>query len=134
MKLEEAMQIKGFEYKGTRPWYKIHDKNPNVLVLDYQYDVDGHGRSILGFNLNYLDEKLTPKEKAKLIKQIQKKDNKILSIGAVKEWLRSLFNIGDYEDLKADDFKRRYTEIIREFPLLKKIIRRYKYDGVVKFK
>jgi hypothetical protein len=132
MKLNEAMQIKGFEYKGTRPHYKIHDKHPNVLVLDYQYNVDGHGRSIMGFNLNYLDD-LTKKEKQKLIKQVQKKDNKILDIGAIKAWLRAMFNEGDYEDLSDDKKKERYTELIKEFPLLKKIIRRYKYDGVKKF-
>jgi len=131
MKLEEALQIKKLGYKGTRPEYEIHDSKPKVLILDKNYNVDSHGNSVLGFNLNYLDE-LGKKDKVSLVKKINNLDNKILNIKGVKAWLRRMFNYGDYEGLSIEKKIERYKRIIKEFPELKKIIRRYKYSGITK--
>lgn len=128
MKLDEALEIQNFEYTGTRDYYQIHDNNPNVLIIDKSYNVDAHGESVLGFNLNYLDN-MNPKEKKKLVAKINKIDNKVLNVGAVKSWLRSLFGYGDY-NLSKDKKIERYKTIINKVPELKKIIRRYKYDGI----
>jgi hypothetical protein len=129
MKLEEALKRKKFGYKGTREEYDIHDEKPNVLILDNNYNVDGKGRSILGFNLNYLDD-LSATEKRSLISRVNAVDNKILNIKGIRAWLRSTFNRGDYEKLSIDQKIERYKKIIKEFPELKNIIRRYKYSGV----
>lgn len=131
MKLDEALRVDKIGYKGTRPWYSIHDDNPNVLVLDDDYDVDGKGRSILGFNLNYLDN-LKAADRRNLIKRVNKLDNKILDVKGVKAFVKRVFNKGDYKGLSVEKKKERYEELIKKFPELKKTIRRYKYDGVSK--
>ncbi|MFX1590513.1 MAG: hypothetical protein ACFFC1_20455 [Promethearchaeota archaeon] len=127
-KLEEALEIKNFKYSGTREKYKIHDPKPNVLIIDKDYNVDGHGNSILGINLNYLDN-LSKSEKRKLIRDVNKLDNSILNIKGIKAWLRSIFSYGDY-DLSTDEKIDRYKKLIKEFPILKKAIRRYKHKGI----
>jgi len=129
MKLEEALQTRKIKYKGTRPEYEIHDDKPNVLILDDDYKYDGHGRSILGFNLNYLDE-LSASDKRKLVRSVNRVDNKILDIKGVKAWVSRIFNRGDYKGLSRDKKIERYKKIVKEFPELKKIIRRYKYEGM----
>lgn len=129
MKLSEALEARKIKYKGTRPDYEIHDSSPNVLILDKDYNVDGNGKSVLGFNLNYLDS-LDAKAKKKLIQKVSQLDNKILDLGALKAWLRAVLNVGDYDDLTKDQRIKRYQEIVRQFPELKKAIRRYKYDGI----
>lgn len=126
--LLEALEIKKIKYSGTRKNYKIHDPNPNVLIIDKDYNVDGHGESVLGINLNYLD-KLSKADKKNLIRDVNKLDNSILKISGIKAWLRSIFSIGDY-DLSTDEKIKRYKELIKKFPILKKVIRRYKYDGI----
>ncbi len=131
MKLDEALRLDKIGYKGTRAWYSIHDDNPNVLVLDDNYDVDGNGRSILGFNLNYLD-KLKASDRRNLIKRVNKLDNKILDIKGIKAFVKGLFNKGDYKNLSVEKKKERYEKIMKQFPELKRTIRRYKYDGVSK--
>ena len=129
MNLVEALQLKKLAYNGTRKEYDIHDDNPNVLILDDDYKYDGKGRSILGFNLNYLD-KLSEAEKSKLVRSINKLDNKVLDIKGVKAWIRHRFNKGDYKGLSKDKKIERYKKLVKEFPELKKVIRRYKYEGI----
>jgi len=129
MKLDEALQLKKLAYTGTRKGYDIHDDNPNVLILDDDYKHDGNGRSILGFNLNYLDE-LSASDKRKLVRSINGVDNKVLDIKGVKAWIRHRFNKGDYEGLSKNKKIERYKKLVKEFPELKKVIRRYKYDGI----
>lgn len=129
MNLVEALQLKKLAYNGTRKEYDIHDSNPNVLILDNDYKYDGKGRSILGFNLNYLD-KLSEADKRKLVRSINKLDNKVLDIKGVKAWIRHRFNKGDYKGLSTDKKIERYKKLIKEFPELKKVIRRYKYEGI----
>lgn len=129
MNLDEALQLKKLAYKGTRRDYEIHDGNPNVLILDDDYKHDSHGRSILGFNLNYLDE-LSASDKRKLVRSVNKVDNKILDIKGVKAWMRQILNRGDYKGFSKDKKIKRYKKIVKEFPELKKIIRRYKYNGI----
>ena len=131
MKLSEALETRKIGYEGSRPDYQIHDYTPNVLTIDKAYNVDGNGNSVLGFNLNYLD-KLSAKEKKQLIKRVNELDNKILNIGAIKGWLKILFNRGDYEGLTTDKKIERYQEIVKKFPELKKIIRRYKHSAITK--
>lgn len=128
MKLEEALKVKKIKYSGTRPEYDIHDKIPNVLVIDDHYNVDGNGDSILGINLNYLDE-MPKKDLLTLLTQINQDDNKILGIGPLKAWLRSTFGYGDYNLTKEQKINR-YETIIKKYPMLKKAIRRYKYSGI----
>lgn len=129
MKLSEALEVQTFPYESTRDGYNIHDPTPSVLIIDKNYNVDRNGKSVLGFNLNYLDN-LTRKQKEELVNKINKVDNKVLNIGAVKAWLRSIFNIGDYERISVEKRIKRYNKIVKEFPELKRIIRRYKMNGI----
>lgn len=129
MRLNEALQLKKLSYNGTRESYDIHDDNPNVLILDDDYKHDGNGRSILGFNLNYLDG-LSASDKRKLVRSVNKVDNKVLDIKGVKTWARTMFNRGDYKGLSKSKKIERYKEIVKEFPELRKVIRRYKYNGI----
>lgn len=127
--VNEALEVKGIRYTGTREHYQIHDPNPNVLIIDKNYNVDGHGNSILGINLNYLDT-LKKTDMRQLIRDVNKIDNEVLNIHGIKAWLRSIFNKGDYDDLSVEERKKRYKTLVRKFPILKKAIRRYKYTGV----
>jgi len=133
MKLSEALETKKIGYLGSRPDYQVHDYNPSVLTIDKAYNVDGNGESVLGFNLNYLDN-LSEKEKKQLVKKVNQLDNKIINVGAIKGWLRALFNTGDYDGLSIDKKVERYQEIVKKFPQLKKIIRRYKKSAIVRGK
>src|SRR5271157_1786760 len=108
MKLEEALEHKKINYKGSRIEYIIHDKNPNILMLDVKYKDD----SILGFNLNYLDQ-LTEKQKKQLIAKVNKIDATVINMGAIKTWLRTLFNRGDYDGLTVDKKIERYRKMAK---------------------
>lgn len=126
----ESLEVKNISYKGTRKNYTVNDENPNILIIDKDYNVDGHGKSILAINLNYLDS-INKKQKKKLINDINVLDNKILNIKGVKAWIRrKVLKKGDYNLSKKDKIKR-YKKIISEFPILKKAIRRYKYEGII---
>lgn len=125
MHLSEALQVKKMSYKGTRDNYEIHDKSPVVIVLDKQYKSD----SVLGFNINYLD-KMKTAEKQKLIRKISAADNKSLDLKGVKAWLKARFNKGDYSNLTKRQKIKRYEDLVKKFPELKKIIRRYKHKGL----
>jgi len=127
MKLNEALKRQKIKYQSVRKNYKIHDPNPDILILDPDYPPD-KGDGILAFNLNYLDD-LTKEEKKKLIKDIQKYDNSILDIKGVKAFLRKIVNIGDYGFDKDTKIKR-YRSLVKKFPVLKKIIRHYKKTGI----
>lgn len=129
MTLQEALEVRELIYRGTRPRYEINDPSPNVLILDKSYNVDGNGRSVLGFNINYLDD-LDKKELTTLVAKVNKEDAKVVGIGPLKTWLRTLMNIGNYRGLSDDERKKRYKLLVKKFPELKKIIRRYKYDGI----
>jgi hypothetical protein len=129
MKLREALETRKIKYKGSRETYKIHDPNPNVLILDKDYSYDGNGKSVLGFNLNYLDG-LNEKDKNSLLQRVNKLDNEVLDIKGLKSWLRSIFKVGDYEDISKDKKILRYKELVKKFPELKKAIRRYKYVAI----
>jgi len=129
MVLYEALQLKKLSYSGTRENYTIHDDNPSVLVLDNDYNVDLNGKSLLGFNINYLDN-LSTVEKQKLIRRVSSADNKVLDFKGVKAWLKMKFNKGDYKGLSKNQKIKRYKEIVKKFPELKKVIRRYKYTGI----
>lgn len=127
MHLSEALQVKKMSYNGTRENYKIHDKNPLVIVLDKQYRSD----SLLGFNINYLD-KMKTAEKQKLIRKVSAADNKSLDLKGVKAWFRARFNKGDYGNLTKRQKIKRYEDLVKKFPELKKIIRRYKHSGIAR--
>lgn len=130
MNLEEALEVKKMSYHGTRDKYDIHDSEPEVLILDPDYNHDSRGRSVLGFNLNYLD-KMKTKDKQKFIRKISAADNKNLDLKGVKSWLKARFNKGDYGGKLTKRQKiKRYEDLIKKFPELKKIIRRYKYKGI----
>lgn len=131
MKLSEALETRKIGYEGSRPDYQIHDPNPNILMLDKDYSYDGNGKSVLGFNLNYLDG-LNKRDKSKLLKRINKVDNSVLELGAVKAWIRTLLNKGVYDNLSVNKKIERYQELVKQFPELKKIIRRYKYSAISK--
>jgi hypothetical protein len=131
MELDEALKLQKISYSGTRKDYDIHDGSPNILVLDPDYKHDGNGRSILAFNLNYLDS-LSAGEKRALKERINKADGKLLGDNKLKTWLKDKLNKGDYDKLSKEDKIQRYKMIVKKFPELKKIIRRYKYSGVNK--
>jgi hypothetical protein len=129
MRLDEALKLRKISYTGTRDDYTISDSDPNILVLDPDYKHDEHGRSILAFNFNYLDS-LSRSEKKKFKWRVNKVDGKLLDDNNLKTWVKDKLNIGDYEDLSKEEKIKRYKKLIREFPELKKIIRRYKYSGI----
>jgi len=130
MLLSEALKQKNIRYLGTRENYKIHDLEPHILIIDDDYNVDGNGKSILAFNLDYLDH-MSKKQKQNLVNRINKLDNKITDVSSIKGWLMGLFNQGNYGLTKNKKIKR-YREIIEKFPELKKVVRRYKYRGIEK--
>ena len=112
-------------YKGTRPNYKIHDNKPYILALDQYYNPDGKGESILGINLNYYDGDV-----GKLIRKINWFDNKTGYMGfegrlKAKRFLKH----DDVVEWEIDKRNKRYKALIKEFPELKKYIRRYKKQG-----
>jgi hypothetical protein len=122
--LQEAMENDKFGYKSVRKGYVQNDPNPNVIILDPRYPPNKPD-SKLCFNLNYLEAG----DKAKLIREIQKYDDKILGIKEAKAFIASTLNKGFYP--KGKKLKiRRYQDLISKFPVLKKTIRRYRYQGI----
>lgn len=116
--LLEALARRKFRYQNYKK-----DPSPDVLILDPNYDGD-----VLGFNLNYLNS-LSKAEKDRLLKDIQTLDNSVVDIGKFKRFVQQLFRKGHY---KIPDSKkiRRYKELVRRFPALRKIIRRYKRNAI----
>ena len=123
-----AFRRYNLEYKGTRENYKIHDKSPHILALDQKYNVDGHGESILGINLNYYDGDVK-----KLLKQVQSADN--------KNGYRAFDARVKFKEFTAKDKKKfdewfknkkidRYEKLISQFPVLAQYLRRYKLNGI----
>lgn len=129
MNLQEALEVREIHYKGSRRNYDVNDPTPNVLILDKTYNVDGRGKSVLGFNLNYLED-MDQKELRKLISKVNKEDEKVIGIGPLRTWLRTMLNTGNYKGLSEEERKKRYKRLVRKFPELRKIIRRYKYDAI----
>jgi hypothetical protein len=126
--LEESFKRYNIIYTGTRKDYKIHDKAPHIIAIDQKYDVDGHGESILGINLNYYDGDVK-----KLLKAINKADD--------KHGYRAFDMKVKVKELTSRDEKKfqewlknkkidRYEKLINEFPALGKFIRRYKINGI----
>jgi hypothetical protein len=129
--LQESFPKYTLAYKGTRehakPPYHIHDPNPVVLCIDAKYNPDKKGESILGINLNYI--KKDGKDADKLVKEINKHDNKKFlgfeGLLKVKKFLKTK-DVDEYESTKRQD---RYKWLTDQFPEIKPYIRRYKYDG-----
>ena len=126
--LEEAFKRYNIEYTGTRENYKIHDKSPHILAIDQKYNVDGHGESILGINLNYYDGDVK-----KLLKQVQLADN--------KNGYRAFDAKVKFKDYTTKDRKKfeewlknkkidRYEKLAAQFPTLIQYLRRYKINGI----
>lgn len=112
-------------YKGTRPEYKIHDPKPYILALDQSYNPDGKGESILGINLNYYKGDVR-----ELINKINKFDNKSGYRGFEgKLMVKRFFKKDDVTEWEVDKRNKRYKSLIKEFPELKRYIRRYKKQG-----
>lgn len=131
MTLQEALEVREIHYKGSRTNYDINDPSPNVLILDKSYNVDGHGKSVLGFNLNYL-ENMDSSDLRNLIGKVNKVDEKVVGIGPLRTWLRTMLNTGNYKGLSEEERKKRYKRLVKKFPELKNIIRRYKYDAITR--
>jgi hypothetical protein len=125
--LNESYKRYKLRYVGTRDDYEIHDKNPYVIVLDDDYNVDGNGKSILGINVNYYNGDVKA-----LIDEINKLDN----AGGFKSFemksmlKKSLARDKDsVEDWIIDSKKKRYKNFKGEFPHILKYLRRYKIKG-----
>lgn len=123
-KLEESYPRYTLTYKSVRPGYELQDKKPYVLALDQSYNVDGRGESILGLNLNYHKGDI-----ADLIKQIDKFDNDNGFRGFEGKLKLKKFLKQDVEEWETGKRKKRYEDLIKEFPFLKNYIRRYKLSG-----
>lgn len=128
--LNEGFRRYKFNYKGTRPWYKIHDKRPFVLAIDDVYNVDKKGKSILGINMHYFDG--SP-DRRKLFRQINKVDDeagyKAFDIRAFVD-RDSAKRKRAYDAGIAEKRKARYDLFKNTFPQLLPHLRRYKYKGV----
>lgn len=112
-------------YKGTRKDYKIHDPKPYVLALDQSYNVDGKGESILGLNLNYFEGNVED-----IINQINAFDNELGFRGFEgKLKLKKFFRKKNVEEWETSKRKKRYDELMTQFPFLKQYVRRYKKTG-----
>jgi hypothetical protein len=126
--LTESFKRMRLKYSGTRPDYQVKDPNPYVLVIDDDYNVDRNGKSILGINLNYIKADMT-----KLIDDINRNDNVKGFRGF--EWTSKVKYHMSRDKQKAsrlvgEERKRRYKELVENFPHLAKFIRRYKIQGV----
>ena len=126
--LNESFKRYKLTYSGTRPDYEINDENPYVLSIDDDYNVDGHGKSILGINLNYYSGDVK-----KLIDDVNRTDNEAGYRGFDgKVMIRKHI----YKDKqKSEEWisrnkKQRYLNLIENFPYLGKFIRRYKVAGI----
>lgn len=123
--LQESYPRYFIKYKGTRPDYKINDPKPYVLAIDQSYNVDGKGDSILGLNLNYFDGNTDD-----LIDQINAFDNESGFRGFEgKLTLKKIMqrdNAGEWEETNR---KKRFNDLMLQFPFLKRYLRRYKKNG-----
>lgn len=124
--LNESFPRYTLSYKGTRKDYEINDKNPYILAIDRKYNVDDNGESILGINLNYYNGSVE-----KLIKKVNDADNEAGFRGFetklnVKKFLNKNDKFDEYEENMR---KKRYKNLIDNFPYLGKFIRRYKKSG-----
>lgn len=126
--LNESFKRYRLKYNSTRPDYEINDTNPYVLSIDDDYNVDGHGKSILGINLNYYKGDVN-----KLIDDINKLDNKEGFRGfegRVKLKKHFAKDKSKIEEWAGNQRKKRYKTLIENFPYLGKFIRRYKVTGI----
>lgn len=124
--LNESFPRFKLSYRGTRDDYQINDKNPYVLALDTRYNVDDNGQSILGINLNYLNDV------DDVVGAVNTVDNNNGFRGfegklRVKKLLDKE-NANNYEENKR---KQRYEIFRKNFPQLLRYIRRYKNVGIV---
>lgn len=124
-KLEETFPLYNLNYKSQQKGYVLNDPSPKVLALDQTYNTDGNGESILGLNLNYYDGDIK-----KLIKQINKFDNKNGFRGFEGKLKLKKFLKQDTGEWESTSRKKRYNDLMKEFPFLKQYVRRYKTKGV----
>jgi hypothetical protein len=123
--LNESYQRAILKYKGTRENYKIKDPSPYIMIIDQKYNVDGKGESILGLNLNYFDGNVDD-----LIDQINAFDNELGFRGFEgKLKFKKLLKKKDVGEWESSQRKKRYEELMAQFPFLKQYVRRYKKSG-----
>lgn len=128
--LIEGFRRYSFNYKGTRPWYKIHDKRPFILAIDDNYNVDNKGRSILGINMHYFDG--SPSRKS-LFYKINKIDNLHGYKGFDAKMSIDRDEAEDKDKFDAENAGKRierYNIFKTSFPQLLPYLRRYKYNGI----
>lgn len=129
--LTEGFRRYKFTYKGTRPWYKIHDKRPFVLAIDDNYNVDKKGKSVLGINMHYFDN--GSPDRRKLFNRINKVDDdagfKAFDIRAVVDREKARRKRA-FDAAVAERRIERYDNFKRNFPELLDHLRRYKYKGI----
>jgi len=124
--LNESFKRYKLKYKGTRPDYEIHDPSPYILAIDEKYNVDGNGMSVLGINLNYYKGDIK-----KIIDEINTKDNKAGFRGfEMKSKVKKRLSKKDISEWETSERKRRYKNLIEQFPYMAKYIRRYKISGI----
>ena len=129
--LTEGFRRYKFTYKGTRPWYKIHDKRPFVLAIDDVYNVDKKGKSLLGINMHYFDN--GSPDRRKLFNKINKVDDEAgykafdikVAVDRDKARRKKAFDAA-----VAERRIERYDTFKRNFPELLDHLRRYKYKGI----
>lgn len=113
------------QYKGTRKDYKVNDPKPYILALDQSYNLDGKGDSILALNLNYFDGNVDD-----MIDQINAFDNELGFRGFEgKLKFKQIMKHKDIEEWETSKRKKRFNELMKQFPFLKRYIRRYKKSG-----
>ena len=122
--LNESYKRYTLSYKSVRPGYDLKDPKPYILALDQSYNVDGNGESILGLNLNYHDGNVDD-----LIDQINKFDNEAGFRGFEGKLKLKKIIKKDTDEWETGKRKKRYEELIRQFPFLKNYVRRYKLSG-----
>lgn len=130
--LNESFKRYRLRYKGTRPSYKIHDPAPYVLSIDDNYNVDGKGKSILGINLNYIKDRNIKK----LLDDINKADNESgfrafdIKMKIKKKVIKDKSKLERIKATEISERRKRYKNLIEEFPFLGKFVRRYKIVGI----
>lgn len=127
--LTEGFRRYNFAYRGSRPWYKIHDKKPFVLAIDDNYNVDKRGKSILGINMHYFDDE----NRRTIFRRINKLDDEA---GFKGFDARSVIERDKAPKKRAYDNKikdkriERYELFKKNFPQLLPHLRRYKYSAI----
>ncbi len=128
--LTEGFRRYMFAYKGSRPWYKIHDKKPFVLAIDDNYNVDKRGRSILGINMHYFEG--SP-DRRRLFAKINRVDDeagyKSFDVKTAIERDKAKRK-RDFDAKIAEKRKFRYELFKKNFPQLMPFLRRYKYSAI----